>query len=66
MVEGMVSVNPIPVSWAVPGLIKVILIVETAPPVTKVGKKRFDISIASVVPPDTVNLAVRLLAGCRS
>ena len=58
--EGIVSVNDIPVSLAVPGLITSMLIVETAPPVTINGSKPLTKSIPNVVPPDTVNLEVRL------
>lgn len=60
---GIVSVKPIPVRLAVPGLINWMLIVETAPPVTSNGSKPFTKSIARVLPPVTFSVELRLPAG---
>lgn len=65
MLVGMLSVNAMPVSVALLGLINSILIVEAAPPVTINGSKPFTISIARPAPPVTVRFAVRLLGGTR-
>lgn len=65
MADGIVSVKPMPVRFAVPGLINWRLIVETAPPVTINGSKPFTKSMESVVPPVTFNVEVRLFVGCR-
>ena len=62
---GIVSVNAIPVSAPVPGLINSILMVEEAPPVTINGSKSLTKEIDTVDPPVTVKLAVSELVGIR-
>lgn len=62
---GILSVNAIPVSATVPGLINWILIVEEAPPKTVKGSKPLTKVIDKLLSPVTVKVEVRLPAGTR-
>ena len=62
---GMLSVNAMPVSGTVPGLINWILIVEAEPPKTVNGSKPFTTAIDKLLPPVTVKLEVRSFVGAR-
>ena len=62
---GMLSVNAMPVSATVPGLINWILIVEAEPPKTVNGSKPFTTAIDKLPPPVTVKLEVRSFVGAR-
>src|ERR1041384_5076543 len=62
---GMLSVNAMPVSATVPGLINWMLIVDAAPPKTVNGSKPLTKVIDKLLAPATVNVEVRLSAGTR-
>lgn len=62
---GMLSVNAMPVSATVPGLINRMLIVEEAPPKTVNGSKPLTKVIDKLPPPLTVKLEVRSFVGAR-
>ena len=62
---GILSVNAIPVSAIVPGLINWMLIVEAAPPKTVNGSKPLTKVIDKLLAPPTVKVEVRFPAGTR-